>query len=392
MKMAITWFWLFQKRILKKPMFQITILLIPVLLVMLFIFHASTDSLIQVALCPGEDEFAKTLAEELIDDSNSVITFYIENNEEMLRKDVMLGKTECGYIFSENATQIMDNHKMGKKEALLTVIQNEASIATNIINEFILGKVYSKSTYSQLEDFLYEQHPEYFVGESEAEEVNTIKEYFEQYRAGQLMFSFEYANGKENQILDKDSTSNYYMMPVRGLLSILILVAAISGVLMLIQDEKRGTWELIHLSKRASFHYFYIVMSVIFVAMCSFVAILCTGLGTNVITELFLMFDYILLVAGYGNLLRLVLKNEYLLCALIPILVLLSLIVSPVFIDLGGSFFGISMIQKLLPTSYYLRAIYSFDEQVKMFVVAVTVSLVSYVCDRKGYFSTHRGS
>lgn len=74
MKKILTWILLFQKRILKKPMFQITILLIPILLFLLFTFNKSSDSLVRVALISGNDEYSQNFVKDLLDSSNPTIS------------------------------------------------------------------------------------------------------------------------------------------------------------------------------------------------------------------------------------------------------------------------------------------------------------------------------
>lgn len=374
MKKILTWILLFQKRILKKPMFQITILLIPILLFLLFTFNKSSDSLVRVALISGNDEYSQNFVKDLLDSSNHVISYYQCYDESQMRKDVLTGKAECGYIMPDDMPQKIAQLSSKKKQGIITAIVKKESISTKIVNEIIYGRLFSERAYPVLKDFINEKQPDRLTSAEDEKMYDT----FSKYLIEPLMFSFEYADGSKNDLLNNDDSShNYYMLPVRGILSVLILVSSMSGVLMLSNDDRKNTWGFIRLSKRPAFNYFYIFMSILPIAICSLAAIFITGISTNVLNEIRLMVLYTLLLTGFSSLLKALIKNTYVLCSLIPVTVLLSLIICPVFIDIGSIVPQSRFVRLFLPTNYYLDSIYSGPAQLKMFILAILVSLLA---------------
>ena len=374
MKKILTWILLFQKRILKKPMFQITILLIPILLFLLFTFNKSSDSLVRVALISGNDEYSQNFVKDLLDSSNHVISYYQCYDESQMRKDVLTGKAECGYIMPDDMPQKITQFSSKKKQGIITAIVKKESISTKIVNEIIYGRLFSERAYPVLKDFINEKQPDRLTSAEDEKMYDT----FSKYLIEPLMFSFEYADGSKNDLLNNDDSShNYYMLPVRGILSVLILVSSMSGVLMLSNDDRKNTWGFIRLSKRPAFNYFYIFMSILPIAICSLAAIFITGISTNVLNEIRLMVLYTLLLTGFSSLLKALIKNIYVLCSLIPVTVLLSLIICPVFIDIGSIVPQARFVRLFLPTNYYLDSIYSGPAQLKMFILAILVSLLA---------------
>lgn len=374
MKKILTWILLFQKRILKKPMFQITILLIPILLFLLFTFNKSSDSLVRVALISGNDEYSQNFVKDLLDSSNHVISYYQCYDESQMRKDVLTGKAECGYIMPDDMPQKIAQFSSQKKQGIITAIVKKESISTKIVNEIIYGRLFSERAYPVLKDFINEKQPDRLTSAEDEKMYDT----FSKYLIEPLMFSFEYADGSKNDLLNNDDSShNYYMLPVRGILSVLILVSSMSGVLMLSNDDRKNTWGFIRLSKRPAFNYFYIFMSILPIAICSLAAIFITGISTNVLNEIRLMVLYTLLLTGFSSLLKALIKNIYVLCSLIPVTVLLSLIICPVFIDIGSIVPQARFVRLFLPTNYYLDSIYSGPAQLKMFILAILVSLLA---------------
>lgn len=375
MKKILTWILLFQKRIiLKKPMFQITILLIPILLFLLFTFNKSSDSLVRVALISGNDEYSQNFVKDLLDSSNHVISYYQCYDESQMRKDVLTGKAECGYIMPDDMPRKIAQFSSKKKQGIITAIVKKESISTKIVNEIIYGRLFSERAYPVLKDFINEKQPDRLT----SAEDEKMYDAFSKYLIEPLMFSFEYADGSKNDLLNNDDSShNYYMLPVRGILSVLILVSSMSGVLMLSNDDRKNTWGSIRLSKRPAFNYFYIFMSILPIAICSLAAIFITGISTNVLNEIRLMVLYTLLLTGFSSLLKSLIKNIYVLCSLIPVTVLLSLIICPVFIDIGSIVPQARFVRLFLPTNYYLDSIYSGPAQLKMFILAILVSLLA---------------
>lgn len=374
MKKILTWILLFQKRILKKPMFQITILLIPILLFLLFTFNKSSDSLVRVALISGNDEYSQNFVKDLLDSSNHVISYYQCYDESQMRKDVLTGKAECGYIMPDDMPRKIAQFSSKKKQGIITAIVKKESISTKIVNEIIYGRLFSEMAYPVLKDFINEKQPDRLT----SAEDEKMYDAFSKYLIEPLMFSFEYADGSKNDLLNNDDSShNYYMLPVRGILSVLILVSSMSGVLMLSNDDRKNTWGFIRLSKRPAFNYFYIFMSILPIAICSLAAIFITGISTNVLNEIRLMVLYTLLLTGFSSLLKALIKNIYVLCSLIPVTVLLSLIICPVFIDIGSIVPQSRFVRLFLPTNYYLDSIYSGPAQLKMFILAILVSLLA---------------
>lgn len=384
MKKAITWFILFQKRILRKPMFLVTIFLIPILLVVLNLLAADSNSLIKVGLYTEADKGSSAkFVRELVESSSDVISFYICEDEGTLRNDISLGDTDCGYIIPPDIKMEVENYytgiseKLPFKNGLIKVLTSDSSISVKVVNEVVLGKMFSKAAYSVLEDYVREKKPGSI---DRPGEVDKLKGFFDSNHNEHLMFVFEYADGSENKLLNRND-NNYYMMPVRGMLSVLILVTAMSSVIMLNIDDKNGTWSWIKLSKRPAFNYMYILLSVFLVSVCSLIAIFFTKLSTNVFHEIFIMFLYVMLVSGFANLIRVLVKNIYIYCSVIPLIVLLSLVICPVFIDFGEVFYPIKVFRNVLPTSYYLESVYGYASQMKMLIGAVVISLVSCIVD-----------
>ena len=381
MKKGLLWFWLFQKRIWKKRMFQVTVALIPVILLVLHTLTFQKASMINVAVYTGGDEgtLSDELLKGLLEQSGGVITFYRSETEDALYADVHTGKAECGYIIPQELEKTIQGFENGKMDGnKIKVVRKEESVTTGMINEMVFGKVYPYVSYEIVSGFLEKQQKEHM---QEPGAKQALAENFEAWREPELMFTFSYADGTENKLLTEQK-SNYYMMPVRGILAVFIVITGMAGVLMLYEDDKKGMFSWIVLQKRNTVFYLYSLIPVCTVGILSLFVIFLTGLFVGIGRECLLMLGYVLLCAGFCNLLRVFSPNIYAYAVLLPVMALANLLLCPVFVDAGAVHTGLSVIQKVLPVSWYLNAVYSNKGRIVLLVVAVLVSGGSILLDR----------
>ncbi|MDO4615253.1 MAG: ABC transporter permease [Lachnospiraceae bacterium] len=384
MKRIVTWTLLLQKRILIKPMFQITILLIPLILVLLFSFSNQSEGLIRVAVYCEDRSESGELADSMLEKSDDVIRYYEVDSEEQLYSEVETDKAQCGFLIPEDFGEKIE---LGNRSGLVTVLIKNASVSTRVIEEVLCGELFSAQVFQMTEQFIEREGA---VDISSQEMKTTLRDFYAAYRIPSAMFEFQYTNGEENTLLN-GTAENYYMMPVRGLLSVLILVAALGGVFLLSEDDRKGCWQWIHRKSRPLFSVYFIFMSMLAVAAVSFGALFFTGLSTGGGREFLLMAAYCILVCGYSNLIRVLIPNTNLICALMPVIVLLSLILSPVFVNLQSLVPGIKVISLLLPTDFYLGGIYSNAGALRLAAAAVIYLTAGILADLLKMRQQNRG-
>lgn len=370
-------FLLFQKRIVKKPVFIITIILIPLLMIMLAAFSVQKSALVEVAVFSEQNKSdSDSLLKDILESSTQVISFYECGSVKEVKQNVITGKAECGYIIPADIDDFAkwyytDDKTIDSKDNI-KVLLKDSSVTTRVVNEIVLEKIFSRNAYNIAKNFLREKHEQKIQTNGASAR---FRELYEKNSNKQMMFKFEYADGSDNSLLN-DTYNNYYMLPVRGILAVLILMSGLAGVLMLNRDDERGVWGMIRRNRRSSFDFFYIFSSQFLVAVCSFAEIMCTGLAVSFVWELFILMIYSLLVTSFCNILRMIIKNQYTFCSVIPVLILLSLLVCPVFIDLENISGIIGVIRKLLPVSYYLESVHSLRLFVRMIAVTAVLCML----------------
>lgn len=345
MKKIILLFRLSCKRFFKKPFFIFLLLFIP-LPAFFTSFFPLPDSEIKAVLYIQEED---SLTQEIVADLTSrkgLYTFYTVPDEASLFHAVETGYAECGYIFTKD---ILEKLNDGKMRRLVRAVSSSASIVTSFINETVFAELYEAYTAHLLVHFL-EQHPVSELDPKTAEN-EAVRIYNEHLHDGST-FSFSFASNQETEALLE--TPKLLLLPLRGFLSVFILLAGLTASLMCYKDKETGVFCTFSRLYQLLFKIFTILVPVFFTALSSLICLFFMNLTVGIAIEVPIMLLYILLVTIFCFLLQAVIKHSISFCAAIPFLILGSLLFSPIIIDLSeySHFFG--FISRLFLPTYYL--------------------------------------
>lgn len=371
------------KRYLKKPLFIITILMIPILVLALKFSTGKDEGIIRVGLYiedTTDNELAVQTTDKLLaDSSGTAVTFYMTDSEEKIMDDVRSGYAVCGYVFPENFEEAVKNFVVGKKAelpfnpAIVKSIRKEQTNYSQIADEMIFTSFYETFSHEVLMDFMLNDKVD---GKTRMEEGDRalLEEYYQSYDIKDELFRFEYADGSENTLLSEQDTS-FLMLPIRGMILVVILLAAMTGGIVLYQDKERGVFQSITMNRRGIINYIYILIPTVLAGAIGLVGMWFAGTYTTTARELPAMVLYIFLVTGVCNILRRIFKEANWFVSFIPMFLLLNIILCPVFIDLSGMVPQIKYVQAVLPVYYGMNCLYDEGIRMTMAVIAAVLCL-----------------
>lgn len=360
------------KRFLKHPFFVFTLLLMPLSVFLLKYSQRPGDAFIQVALsAPKEhsDSVTTDVIQKLLSLSNTSIRFYLCDSRDELHQEVAEGKAACGYLFPDNLEQKLEQYAKDRTP-FLHVIQSQKDARTGIVDEIVLSSLYQPVSYYMLTNFLSEKW-------DISSEKDWLHETFVKHSSSELLFHFEYADGTKNTLLN-DKDTNYMLMPVRGIVSVIILLICLSGGLSCYKDG-RNPLLLMDTQKKSLCILLSLLTPALFAGAAGLITIKMTGITVSFTTEIPAMLLYLLCCMGLANLLRVVCCLEVYLAA-IPLLTAGSLIISPVFFNLTDRFPLLAPVSKLLPATHYLNSIYNSSASLSLllFLFLSCILSVSY--------------
>lgn len=349
MKQFFIWFLLFLKRLFQKPSFFIICLLIPATGFLLGSLSRQEDSGVRIAVFNEDSPLSNMLTEHLLQ-KEGILQFYLCETEEELYQAVSSKKAECGYIFRADLEKRL-NEKDTKRS--IPCIKSPSSVLYKFANEVVFSELISSYGKNIVMAFGTESG---FFTEITPEELNAVGESFSYYIENGGTFSFEYET--LNTGLKEESKGGNIAFPFRGIGSIIILVGGMFGTVKWFQDRGKGIFYRLPYQKKWIGRLVSISVPTIAFSMVVLLGIVLSGTGIFWIRELLVMALYSLAVTGFGCILCRILKRDVAVCAILPVIILGSLIFCPVFFSLEGMFPIIGIVGKVFLPYYYLKAIF----------------------------------
>lgn len=342
---SLLWFAMLCKRLYKKPTFLVLILLIPILLFGYMAIAGGESGVMTVGLvCQEEDPITREIFAQLRREEE-LMSFQVFETVQEAELLLESGKLDAVWIFPGDMAEKIDAfaQKPTASNAFIKVLEREGDVALVLVREKLSGGLYPYLSQRIYIHFLRDLAPEL----SELSDDELLEYYLGTDLTVDLFdFAGSAAGSKE---------TNYLLSPVRGLLGVLILLCSLATAMYYIRDKENGTfawvskrWQLLpelgcHLA--SSLH----------VSAVCLVCLVIGGLAGNIWTELLVLLMYSLCCGVFAMALRQLFGSLRSLGTLLPLLMVMSLVICPVFFDLGM----LRQAQFALPPTYYINAVYN---------------------------------
>lgn len=355
MKKAVLFYCLLSKRFFKKLSFVLLLCAVP-LVVLGFQGVASQDSgVLQILLYmeDPEDEAAGKIVEQLLQEESVIYYARAEKLEEAQEK-LLSGEADVVVIFrsgfEENMKRSLStlNEPEDDEEAEkpLVVLQREENVLMQLFGMKLFATLYPSLSYSVYEDFLLQD-----LGLEGRLSVEEIAEIYESSDDGGRLLRMDYQDAGAASAEEADR--NYMTAPVRGLLSLLVILSGFAADMFFMQDERRGMLDASSLRERRGRVYGYQLAAMVPTAVAVLLALYLMGDMGSVGREVLLMALYLADCMVFCNLGRMLCGKAERLGACLPLLMMGLLLFSPIFLTLRR----LREVQLLLPPFYYLSEV-----------------------------------
>ena len=343
------WLLFLTKRLYKKPAFLGILIVIPIV-IFTYSLTAQQDSgmmTIVLAAEAPENQLSRSLIQEL-SNSSEVIRFITDKSAMAAEEMVYNGVADAAWIISADIEQELNDFVSGRYtgRGFVKVIVREETIPVLLTEEKLSGQLFIccartcfiehlRSNENVLSDLTDEQIGQYFDGISIDNDI----------------FSYSSIDSPT----PGSGSKNYLLMPLRGILSVLVMIAAMAAAIFYISDERNGlfSWINIRLKPFVEFGYQFIVVSnVMLFVLVSFIA---SGISIGLLREVYSALLYVICCSVFGQTMRLLCRNSKVIGMIMPILAMAMLVICPVFISLTD----LKLLQLLFPPTYYLNGLYN---------------------------------
>ncbi|MBQ7718468.1 MAG: ABC transporter permease [Clostridia bacterium] len=360
LKRLCLWYALLTKRILKQKAFLAILLLIPLMACAMRLMPPHDGGIVSVAVAKlGDDSFSSDTVARLTE-GKSVIKYTLCETEDEAVKAVKSGQCDAAWIFLEDAGLQAAKFAAGRStDGAVKIIEREKSVTLSIARERLFIAMFPYISYGAYSDFLNDMSPEGTVTEAE------LNKYYDANIKKTGLIEYYYVDGT------RQMTSDILTAPVRGLLALIIMLAALASCMYACREEHRGVFEHLKGKKRAFIPLLCHITAVVPTAVASLAALYLSGLWTGLQRELLTMTMYILSVAAFCEILRLLCRSEVTLGAIIPVLVTLMLVLCPIFLHIDN----LHILQYSLPPFYYLNSVLNgaFIHKFAVYDIAVCI-------------------
>lgn len=368
-------YYIFNKRLFKKPSFLIILLLVPMLIFSLNIVSANEDSgIMTIALAKEDNE--DPLATEIVDSlrkSRSLIRFIPCETINEASTLVEKGKADAAWIFPEKMQEKIDKFTdlIHGRNAFVKLIEKESNVFMLLAHEKLTSVLYPYCSFSLYKDFVRDNIIALDIL-SDAE----LQEYYHAIEAeGADIFQFSYLDSNESA---ENRLTDYLLTPLRGLMSALIMLGGFAVAMFYMQDEANKKFDWIKSGKRFPFAIGYHMTAVLNMGIIVLIALFVTNMNVSLARELISMALYIIITVGFCMAVRLICRDIRIFGAVIPALLIGMIALSPVFFDIKN----LPFLQYLLPTYYYLNSIYNINFLYSMILYAVLIYGFDYLMYR----------
>ncbi len=389
MKSGGVWFFLSCKRYLRKVSFLLILLVLPAATFFVRGLEEKEGQEVRIAVCvetadsDGTDGKTALLEEELLEaltkqegdeedaDGSGLFRFYECGSEEEVKAQVASRQAECGYVFSGNLRGKLDE---GDYKRCIRVYSAPSTVLADLSTEVVfaaLMKLYDREIFL---DYVMEAQVlrdsggesgwggEAFDGGMEpggAEGLETLAgELYDKWLASGSTFRFAYRyQNRGGQGLDSEGgTEAAGVFPVRGIVAVYLLLVGMYSAVMLGYDEEKGLFLPLSSGRRLVCRMAVLAAPVFLAALSALGALRTGGCFGDLAREFGVMGVYVLAVCGFSYGLKIICRKPQAVCCLIPLVLVGSLVFSPVFVDIRQFFPEWGWVEKAFLASYYLRA------------------------------------
>ena len=341
MRRFFLWCRLLTKRNLRRKGYLAVLLSAPLLALLLSLAAKQGGGLVTVALYreDGEDLTAQAAVGRLLAEDGALRCFETES-EVQARAAVASGEADAAWLFLDGAEEAVAEFDALGPPAV-HIVEREDTVLLMLAREKLAASLYPEMSFGIFTRYLRALDPD-------APDAATLRRYYNAVAVSDPVLEFSFADGGE--VADEQFLS----APLRGLLALLVLLAAFASGLYSFREEERESFVWLPGGKRRLLPVLCHLTAVVPAALSALLSLAVAMLLAEPWREGTALLLYCLGCALFGETVRLLCRSERLYAALIPLLLIAALLLSPIFLDLTM----LRPLQLVFPPFLYLKAVY----------------------------------
>ena len=338
------YFYYLSKRLFRKKSYLVILALVPILVWAMRYISFQDSGVLKIALYDESDsEIAKEVILSLMNE-NSVVLFETVDEWESAEKLLKGQKIDAIWIFKDNFDELLKAFAAGTgadAQQPFVIVEREDNVALQLAREKLYGAVAPFLYYYIYEDFVAE-----ITETNEILPSEELQSIYDNYSSVEFFVQFTYIDG------EMDEDMNYLVTPLRGMLSLFIVLGGFAATLFFMQDEENGILDCIPFDKRQGKLYVYQFAVTVYIGIAVLFALAFAEISTSIGYEIITMSLFLLMCMGFCSILKLILRSPKRLGLAMVVCMIIMLVLCPVFFNIKNG----RIIQYVLPPFYYLSS------------------------------------
>ena len=361
------WFFMLSKRLLCQWSFVVLLCLIPISVILTNAAISQKSGIFHILLCnESYDEQAAQIIDSIMKD-DGVIMFSLCDSSAKAQEAVQNHEADAAWVFPEHFGEQMSLFASGvDKEPFIQIIELEESVTMAIAREKLFGAIYRDYSRAIYESFAYEE-----VVNKNKVPLQTVRSYYDTLQRRRDVIQIERMDAPERE----ENKLTYLTAPIRGILSLMVVLCALAATMYFLKEQAVGKFAWLSPRKRV----IPAMASCFSAASLSGIAVLgaiqFSGISMGFLQELISMILLIISATGFCILLSVLLRSPGKLGAMMPGLIIIMLVLSPIFFNLKV----LRPIRLMLPTYYYLQSVYNYKYYFYTILYCIAIYLVSFI-------------
>lgn len=336
---------LFIKRLLNKVSFILILFLLPVLSLGLKYLLNDAGITIRIGLYNEDNGSSAAYIIDRLGKNSEGITFHEFTSKDEMLDSIRTRGYECGFIFTEDFSRQLSK---GETREIVDLYVSPGTAADSIAAEYVYSEIFTLYAFEEFMDFIDTRTYFSFSPDELSSLHERLQPIYLEYLNGDKTFSFEYTTPTDSIKDTSVMLPDYILGSASGITALFIMLGAFAGTMHLYRDSRKGIFYAFPSGTRTVCKLADICSGALLTALSGlFTMIICNGLET-LPAELFHLLFYTVICTIYCYLLYKVLPTARIFSAVMPILIMGSIIFCPVFIDFSV----------ILPSVKYLKWVF----------------------------------
>lgn len=336
----------FHKRFYFKKGFLALLLLIFAMGLSLGMISQMDSGIMTVALAAEDSDAVSTeLIETLLSD-RGVVRFLDAKTADGAVLCVQTGKADAAWIFTAEFSSVSDSfvQKQSTRHALVRIVQREDDILQMLLREKLCGVLYPHISERYYLHIAKETLAD--AGVDAPSEMTLLTYYYDQMPDGAELFDFRFTEEGES------ASSAVLTAPLRGLLSVTVVLAALAVSMFYKTDLQNGVFIGFPKASMPLYAFGYHFCAVFDVGIAMLLSLYAAGMFTSFWAELFRLLLFAVSASLFAMVIERLCRRLSLLSALTPLLILVMTVICPVFFTVRT----LGALPYLFPPQYYIMA------------------------------------